>query len=47
MAINLPTYSDTLVDFVRALDSAEMAIRTCNWHFEDLEFDTPEALADR
>lgn len=46
VTISLPTYSDALVGFVRALDSAEMAVRTCNWHFGDMEVYTPELLAD-
>lgn len=46
MSTPTPCYSDGLVNFARALDSAEMAVRTCAWHFGDLESYTPETLAD-
>lgn len=46
MSIPIPAYSDTLVSFVRLLDTAEMAVRTCRWHFGDLEDYTPEIMAN-
>lgn len=47
-AVNtLPSYSDALVGFVRALDSAEMAVRTGRWHFGDLDIFEPDVMANR
>lgn len=42
----LPEYSTELVGLVRAVDAAEMAVRSCLWHFDDHSVHPENPMAD-
>lgn len=46
MSLALPEYSPELVALVRAVDAAEMAVRSGLWHFDDHAVHPEEPMAD-